>query len=44
MTDILCVLAGHGIISIEVAAGMAGMDWKNFEKTLMDWQYGLMED
>lgn len=40
--DILCSLADHGFISMDVAEYMAGMDQQGFEKALLDWRYGWM--
>ncbi len=40
--DILCSLADHGFISMDIAEYMAGMDYQGFEKELLDWRYGLM--
>ncbi len=40
--DILCSLAGHGIISLKTASYLAGMDKRMFEKELWFWQHDLM--
>ena len=38
--DILCSLADHGFLSMDVAEYMAGMGQQGFEKALLDWRAG----
>ncbi len=42
--DILCSLADHGFISMDVAEYMAGMGQQGFEKALLCWRYDWMVD
>lgn len=44
MTDILCALADHEIISMDVAAYMSGLNYQCFKEVLLEWRYGWMKD